>query len=93
MTCSLKVRSLWSAIDGMLSSTSEEQCAVESVLKGEVDQNVLDGKDRFLRIPQTLLERVEQLPHQVRLKTKLSIKDTGRGFGPNVSICFSFFSS
>lgn len=93
MTCSLKVRSLWSAIDGMLSSTSEEQQAVESVLKGEVDQNVLDGKDRFLRIPRTLLERVEQLPHQVRLKTKLSIGDTGRGFGPNVSICFSFFSS
>lgn len=91
MTCSFKVRSLWSAIDGMLSSTSEEQRDVESVLKGEVDQNVLDGKDRFLRIPRILLERVEQLPHPVRLRTKFSIEDTGRGFGPNVSICFSFF--
>lgn len=93
MTCALKVRSLWSAIDGMLSSTSEEQRAMESVLKGEGDQNILDGTDRSLRIPRTLLEQVEQLPHQVRLKTKLFIEDTGRSFGPNVNICFSSFSS
>lgn len=61
-----KVRSLWSTIDEMLSSTSGEQQAVESVLKGEVDQHILDGTNRVLKIPRTLLERVEQLPNQVR---------------------------
>ncbi|XP_076581223.1 HAUS augmin-like complex subunit 6 [Chaetodon auriga] len=60
-----KVRSLWSAIDGMLSTTKEEQHAVGSVLKGDVDQYILDGTDRALKIPRSLLERVEQLPHQL----------------------------
>lgn len=68
----MKVRSLWSAVDGMLHSTSEDQNAVESVLKGDVNQYVLDGTDRVLTIPKSLLERVEQLPHQVRLETKFS---------------------
>ncbi|XP_039997371.1 HAUS augmin-like complex subunit 6 isoform X2 [Xiphias gladius] len=60
-----KVRSLWSTIDEMLSTTKEEQNAVESVLKGDVDQYSLDGTDRVLKIPQSLLERIEQLPHQL----------------------------
>ncbi|XP_051285061.1 HAUS augmin-like complex subunit 6 [Dicentrarchus labrax] len=60
-----QVRSLWSTIDGMLSTTKEDQHAVESVLKGDVDQYVLDGTDRVLKIPRCLLERVEQLPHQL----------------------------
>uniref|UniRef100_A0AAZ1WWT0 HAUS augmin-like complex subunit 6 N-terminal domain-containing protein n=1 Tax=Oreochromis aureus TaxID=47969 RepID=A0AAZ1WWT0_OREAU len=60
-----KVRSLWSAIDGMLSAIKEEQSAVESVLKGDVDQYTLDGTDRVLKIPRCLLERIEQLPHQL----------------------------
>ncbi|KAE8279022.1 HAUS augmin-like complex subunit 6 [Larimichthys crocea] len=60
-----RVRSLWSDIDGMLWAIKEEQHAVESVLKGDVDQYILDGTDRVLRIPRTLLERVEQLPHQL----------------------------
>uniref|UniRef100_A0A3Q4BAT2 HAUS augmin-like complex subunit 6 N-terminal domain-containing protein n=1 Tax=Mola mola TaxID=94237 RepID=A0A3Q4BAT2_MOLML len=60
-----RVRSLWSAIDAMLSSTKEGQHAVESVLKGDVDQYVLDGTDRVLTIPRSLLERVEKLPHQL----------------------------
>ncbi|XP_078132331.1 HAUS augmin-like complex subunit 6 isoform X2 [Sander vitreus] len=59
------VRSLWSDIDRMLSTIKEEQHAVESVLKGEVDQYVLDGTDRALNIPRSLLERIEQLPHQL----------------------------
>lgn len=62
----LKVRSLWSVIDGMLSSTKEERRAVGCVLKGDADQHVLDGTDQVLRIPRMLQERVEQLPHQVR---------------------------
>ncbi|XP_054457348.1 HAUS augmin-like complex subunit 6 [Anoplopoma fimbria] len=60
-----KVRSLWSDIDGMLSTTKEEQHVVESVLKGDVDQYILDGTDRVLKIPRSLLERIEQLPHQL----------------------------
>uniref|UniRef100_A0A3Q1IZM8 HAUS augmin-like complex subunit 6 N-terminal domain-containing protein n=1 Tax=Anabas testudineus TaxID=64144 RepID=A0A3Q1IZM8_ANATE len=61
----LKVRSLWSAIDEMLSTTKEDQDAVGSVLKGDVDQYVLDGTDQVLKIPQSLLQRIEQLPHQL----------------------------
>lgn len=63
----------------MLRSTSEEQNAVESVLKGDVNQYVLDGTDRVLTIPQSLLERVERLPHQVTLKTKSSLLDSSTG--------------
>lgn len=66
--CYPKVRSLWSAIDGMLSAIKEEQSAVESVLKGDVDQYTLDGTDQILKIPRCLLERIEQLPHQVSEK-------------------------
>ncbi|KAK5875979.1 hypothetical protein CesoFtcFv8_026997 [Champsocephalus esox] len=62
---SRKVRSLWSDIDGMLSATKEEQNVVESVLKGDVDQYILDGTDQVLQIPRSLLERIEQLPHQL----------------------------
>ncbi|XP_059210309.1 HAUS augmin-like complex subunit 6 [Centropristis striata] len=60
-----RVRSLWSDIDGMLSTTKDDRHAVESVLKGDVDQYVLDGTDRVLKIPRSLLERIEQLPHQL----------------------------
>lgn len=60
-----KVRTLWSTIDEMLSTTKENQNAVESVLKGDADQYILDGTDRVLRLPRTLLERIEQLPHQL----------------------------
>ncbi|KAM9426331.1 HAUS augmin-like complex subunit 6 [Pholidichthys leucotaenia] len=60
-----KVRSLWSAFDKMMSTIGEEQNAVESVLKGDVDQYVLDGTDQVLRIPRCLSERIEQLPHQL----------------------------
>ncbi|XP_034020736.1 HAUS augmin-like complex subunit 6 isoform X2 [Thalassophryne amazonica] len=60
-----KVRCLWSAIDGMLSSTKEEQQVVESVLKGDMKQCVLDGTDRVLKVPPSLQKRIEQLPHQL----------------------------
>ncbi|XP_053272091.1 HAUS augmin-like complex subunit 6 isoform X1 [Pleuronectes platessa] len=60
-----KVRSLWSDIDRMLSTTKVEQNAVASVLKGDVDKHVLDGTDRELKIPRCLLERIERLPHQL----------------------------
>ncbi|KAM9836845.1 HAUS augmin-like complex subunit 6 [Aulostomus maculatus] len=57
-------RSLWSTIDGMLSSTQEGQQVLKCVLKG-TDQYRLDGKDWVLKVPQSLLERVEHLPHQL----------------------------
>ncbi|MEQ2290834.1 hypothetical protein AMECASPLE_007045 [Ameca splendens] len=60
-----KVRGLWSAIEGMLSAIKEEQTAVESVLKGEVDQHILDGTNRVLKLPRCLLDRIEHLPHQL----------------------------
>ncbi|KAF7230041.1 HAUS augmin-like complex subunit 6 [Nothobranchius furzeri] len=60
-----EVRALWSDIEAMLSAIREEQSAVESVLRGDVDQHVLDGTDRALNIPRCLQERVEQLPHQL----------------------------
>uniref|UniRef100_A0AAQ5XKF1 HAUS augmin-like complex subunit 6 N-terminal domain-containing protein n=2 Tax=Amphiprion ocellaris TaxID=80972 RepID=A0AAQ5XKF1_AMPOC len=59
-----KVQLLWSTIDGMLSTIKEEKNAVESVLKGDADQYILDGMDGVLRIPRCLLERIEKLPHQ-----------------------------
>uniref|UniRef100_A0A3Q2R2N1 HAUS augmin like complex subunit 6 n=1 Tax=Fundulus heteroclitus TaxID=8078 RepID=A0A3Q2R2N1_FUNHE len=59
------VRDLWSTIEGMLSAIREQQTAVESVLKGDVDQYVLDGTNRVLKLPRCLLERIERLPHQV----------------------------
>uniref|UniRef100_A0A1A7XQ77 HAUS augmin-like complex, subunit 6 n=1 Tax=Iconisemion striatum TaxID=60296 RepID=A0A1A7XQ77_9TELE len=60
-----EVRALWSDIEVMLSAIKEEQSAVESVLRGDVDQYVLDGTDRVLNIPRCLQEKVEQLPHQL----------------------------
>uniref|UniRef100_A0A8C7YYU2 HAUS augmin-like complex subunit 6 N-terminal domain-containing protein n=1 Tax=Oryzias sinensis TaxID=183150 RepID=A0A8C7YYU2_9TELE len=61
----LKVRSLWSDIEGMLLSIKEEQGAVESVLNGDADRHVLDGTNQTLRIPRCLLEKVEKLPQQM----------------------------
>uniref|UniRef100_A0AAQ5YDY6 HAUS augmin-like complex subunit 6 N-terminal domain-containing protein n=1 Tax=Amphiprion ocellaris TaxID=80972 RepID=A0AAQ5YDY6_AMPOC len=61
------VQLLWSTIDGMLSTIKEEKNAVESVLKGDADQYILDGMDGVLRIPRCLLERIEKLPHQVSI--------------------------
>lgn len=49
----------------MLLAVQEEQIAMETVLKGDVDQYVLDGTDRVLSIARCLQERIEQLPHQV----------------------------
>uniref|UniRef100_A0A672ZQW1 HAUS augmin-like complex subunit 6 N-terminal domain-containing protein n=1 Tax=Sphaeramia orbicularis TaxID=375764 RepID=A0A672ZQW1_9TELE len=60
-----KVRSLWSTIDEILSSTKEEQHAVQSVIKGEADQYTLDGTDQVVKISKSLLERIQQLPHQL----------------------------
>lgn len=62
------MRSLWLHIDAMLLAIKEEQITMETVLKGDVDQYVLDGMDRVLNIPRCLKERIEQLPHQVTIR-------------------------
>lgn len=61
-----QVRSLWSSMDGVLSTLEEERRVVESVIRGDVDQYTLDGTDLALKIPRVLLERIEQLSHLVR---------------------------
>ncbi|XP_054608592.1 HAUS augmin-like complex subunit 6 [Dunckerocampus dactyliophorus] len=59
------VRSLWTAIDEMRLTTEESQNVLESVVKGAVDQYILDGTDCRLQISHSLLERIEQLPQQL----------------------------
>lgn len=61
-----QVRSLWSSVDEVVSSIKAEQDGVERVLRGEVDQYVLDGTDQVLKVPRVLQEQVERLP-QVRV--------------------------
>lgn len=51
----------------MLTTIKDDQTAVESVLKGDVDQYILDGTDKVLAVPQCLQERIEKLPHQVKI--------------------------
>uniref|UniRef100_A0A8C7NML2 HAUS augmin-like complex subunit 6 N-terminal domain-containing protein n=1 Tax=Oncorhynchus mykiss TaxID=8022 RepID=A0A8C7NML2_ONCMY len=57
------VRSLWSSIDGVLSTLEEERRVLECVIGGGVDQYTLDGTGLALKIPRVLLERIEQLSH------------------------------
>ena len=61
-----QVRSLWSSINGVLSTLEEERRVVECVIGGGVDQYTLDGTGLALKIPRVLLERIEQLSHLVR---------------------------
>ncbi|XP_077444900.1 HAUS augmin-like complex subunit 6 isoform X2 [Stigmatopora argus] len=61
----VKVRSLWSDVDAMLSTTEGDSQILESVLKGEANQYVLDGTDCVLHIPPSLRERIEQSPQQL----------------------------
>ncbi|CAL8241787.1 unnamed protein product [Merluccius merluccius] len=60
-----KVRSLWSAIDEMLSALKEDQRVMACVLKGDSDRYTLDGADIALKIPRVLLEKIERLPQQL----------------------------
>ncbi|KAL0970340.1 hypothetical protein UPYG_G00240650 [Umbra pygmaea] len=58
-----KVRSLWSCIDGVLSSVQEGRQVLECVIRGDVDQYALDGTDLHLKIPQVLLDWLEKVSH------------------------------
>lgn len=63
---SAQVRALWAAVDGLICSVAAQREGLDSVLQGQVDQHVLDGTGRALKVPRRLQEQVEQLP-QVRL--------------------------
>ncbi|XP_051994541.1 HAUS augmin-like complex subunit 6 isoform X2 [Xyrauchen texanus] len=61
---SQKVRGLWAETDSVLSTLEGEQAVVESVIRGQVDQYTLDGKDLNVKIPTVLRDRMERLSHQ-----------------------------
>ncbi|XP_051570523.1 HAUS augmin-like complex subunit 6 [Myxocyprinus asiaticus] len=61
---SQKVRGLWAETDRVLSTLEGERAVVESVIRGQVDQYTLDGKDLNVKIPTVLLDRMERLSHQ-----------------------------
>lgn len=65
-----QVRGLWAETDGVLSTLGGDGKAVESVIRGQVDQYTLDGQDLGVRIPTVLRERLERLSHQVRVTEK-----------------------
>lgn len=56
----LKVRSLWTDVNNILSTLEEERKVVDCVVKGNIDQYTLDGTDLTINIPKVLLEQVEK---------------------------------
>ncbi|XP_007255258.3 HAUS augmin-like complex subunit 6 [Astyanax mexicanus] len=62
-----KVQILWAEIDKSLSGLEGEHRILDSVIQGNVDQYVLDGKDICVKIPAILLERMERLSHQTSI--------------------------
>ncbi|KAM8881246.1 HAUS augmin-like complex subunit 6 [Synchiropus picturatus] len=59
------VRSLSSTVDEMLANSANGQEVLKGVLKGLANQQTLEGPAHVLQIPPRLLEKVEQLPHQL----------------------------
>ncbi|KAF7244672.1 HAUS augmin-like complex subunit 6 [Varanus komodoensis] len=60
-----KVRSLWTLITGTFKRLQKEKEVVDSVVKGRVDQYVLDGTSVAVSVPRPLLEKVEKEIHKV----------------------------
>ncbi|NWJ04693.1 HAUS6 protein, partial [Crypturellus undulatus] len=54
-----KVRSMWTFIMDTLASLKTEKEVVDSVLEGRADQYTLDGTNLDIRIPQSLINRIE----------------------------------
>ncbi|KAJ6669500.1 hypothetical protein lerEdw1_000048 [Lerista edwardsae] len=59
-----KVRGMWSLIMETLEFLQKEREVVESVVKGHVDQYVLDGTSVAISVPRPLLEKVEKEMHK-----------------------------
>ncbi|KAH0628344.1 hypothetical protein JD844_009359 [Phrynosoma platyrhinos] len=60
-----KVRCLWELIMEALKLLQKEREVVDSVVKGHVDQYVLDGTSVAISIPRPLLEKVEKEIHKL----------------------------
>ncbi|XP_066471907.1 HAUS augmin-like complex subunit 6 [Tiliqua scincoides] len=59
-----KVRCMWSMVMETLEFLQKEREVVESVVKGHVDQYVLDGTSVAVSVPRPLLEKVEKEMHK-----------------------------
>lgn len=60
---------MWSMIMETLEFLQKEREVVESVVKGHVDQYVLDGTSVAVSVPRPLLEKVEKEMHKVSIFT------------------------
>lgn len=56
---------MWSMVMETLEFLQKEREVVESVVKGHVDQYVLDGTSVAVSVPRPLLEKVEKEMHKV----------------------------
>ncbi|XP_033028971.1 HAUS augmin-like complex subunit 6 [Lacerta agilis] len=59
-----KVRCLWTHITETLTRLQKEIEVVDSVVKGHIDQYILDGTSVAINVPRPLLEKVEKDMHQ-----------------------------
>ncbi|XP_069482071.1 HAUS augmin-like complex subunit 6 isoform X2 [Ambystoma mexicanum] len=55
-----RVRSLWASIMDTMTSLKKEKEVVDSVIKGHVDQYMLDGTDAFLNVPRILVTTIAE---------------------------------
>ncbi|KAJ7335449.1 hypothetical protein JRQ81_013390 [Phrynocephalus forsythii] len=60
-----KVRCLWTSIIETLRLLQNEREVVDSVIKGHVDQYILDGTNVAVSVPRPLLERIEKEMHEL----------------------------
>ncbi|XP_020646043.2 HAUS augmin-like complex subunit 6 [Pogona vitticeps] len=60
-----KVRCLWTSITEILRLLQNEREVVDSVVKGHVDQYILDSRNVAISVPRPLLERVEKEMHEL----------------------------
>lgn len=59
LSFSVKVRSMWTLIVGMLTSLKKDKEVVDSVLEDCVNPCILDGTDVVLSVPRLLTYRIE----------------------------------
>ncbi|KAM4709930.1 HAUS augmin-like complex subunit 6 [Discoglossus pictus] len=63
-----KTRCMWTTIMQTLNMIENEVDVVDSVVKGNVDQYCLDGKDVTMNIPNLLASRVESEMHKLQME-------------------------
>lgn len=69
-----KVRCLWTQITETLTRLQKEIEVVDSVVKGHIDQYILDGTSVAINVPRPLLEKVEKDMHQVSFFASLFLR-------------------